>query len=106
MDELADLGGIFQFAGGHGRSKAWGGLWTGQGHTARWTPRGNPDTLTHCLLVVTERSGGMDSEGRGPGLRGPALHVDWPLGCGLPGEGKGRALKRERPGGAAFGNCC
>lgn len=73
-----------------------------QGHTESWTPRGNPDTLTHWLSVVTERSGGMDSEGRGPGLRDPAPNVDWPLGLWVAWGGQGKGSEKGEAWGGSL----
>lgn len=62
---------------------------------------------THPLVsVVTERSGGMDSEGRGPGLRDPALDVDWPLGLWVAWGGQRKGSEEGEAWGAGFGNGC
>lgn len=82
-----------------------------QGHTVRWTPdsglgtllpdlwtqQENLETLTSWLLVVPERSEGMDT---GVRPEGPSTKCGWAAGGRL-----GRALEGERPRGAACGSC-
>ena len=81
LEELADLGGTSQFAGGRGHSKAPGQAdGQAQGPPVWWMLRGNQDSLTSWLLVVTESPGGMGLGGTGTGLRDPALSVDRPPG--------------------------